>query len=83
MGSKSGLGPFQQQILYVLLSLRENAYGMSIWQELEDRTGEAVTIGLIFRVIRNGGVFGQTQIVRSEIGEQGRNAGGVSRLDGS
>jgi DNA-binding PadR family transcriptional regulator len=51
MGSGTALGPFQQQVLYVLLRLGEKAYGMSIWQELEERTGEAKTIGAVYSTL--------------------------------
>lgn len=48
MGSKSGLGPFQQQLLYALLRLGDQAYGMSIWEELEKRTGQSLSIGAVY-----------------------------------
>jgi PadR family transcriptional regulator PadR len=51
MGSGTALGPFQQQVLYVLLRLGEKAYGMSIWKELEERTGEAKTIGAVYSTL--------------------------------
>jgi DNA-binding PadR family transcriptional regulator len=51
MGSGTALGPFQQQVLYVLLRLGEQAYGMSIWQELEERTGASVAIGAVYSTL--------------------------------
>ena len=51
MGSGTALGPFQQQVLYVLLHLGEKAYGMNIWQELQDRTGETKSIGAVYSTL--------------------------------
>jgi DNA-binding PadR family transcriptional regulator len=51
MGSGTALGPFQQHVLYVLLRLGEKAYGMKIWQELQDRTGEAKSIGAVYSTL--------------------------------
>jgi len=49
--SRSALGSFQQQVLYVLMRLGERAYGMSIWQELEERTGNSVAIGTLYPIL--------------------------------
>ena len=51
MGSGAALGPFQQQVLYVLLRLGEKAYGMTIWRELEERTGNPVTVGAVYATL--------------------------------
>ena len=51
MGSGTALGPFQQQVLYVLLHSGEKAYGMNIWQELQDRTGETKSIGAVYSTL--------------------------------
>jgi DNA-binding PadR family transcriptional regulator len=51
MGSKSGLGPFQQQLLYVLLRLGDKAYGMTVWEELEKRTGHSIIVGAVYTTL--------------------------------
>lgn len=44
---KSRLGEFQELILMAIIVLKEEAYGNSIQQELEERLGETVSIGAI------------------------------------
>jgi DNA-binding PadR family transcriptional regulator len=52
MGRGTALGPFQQHVLYVLLRLGEKAYGMTIWRELQSRTGEAKSIGAVYSTLK-------------------------------
>ena len=76
MGSGTALGPFQQQVLYVLLRLRDNAYGMTIWQELEDRTGGAVTIGAVYSTLER---LERKGFVSSRMGDPTPERGGRAK----
>ena len=76
MGSGTALGPFQQQVLYVLLRLGEKAYGMSIWQELEERTGEAKTIGAVYSTLER---LERRGFVSSRMGDPTPERGGRAK----
>ena len=45
------LGEFEQLVLLALLRLGENAYGVTIRQEIERRTGREVTLGAIYKTL--------------------------------
>ncbi len=46
-----GLGEFERSILLAILRLRENAYGMTIWKDIRERTGKDVAIGAVYTVL--------------------------------
>ena len=48
MGKGDFLGEFEQMVLLSVLRLRDDAYGVSIHRELEERTGRAVRRGAVF-----------------------------------
>ena len=48
MGKGTFLGEFEQMVLLAILRLADDAYGMTIRQEIEDRTDRNVTIGSIY-----------------------------------
>jgi len=45
------LGEFEQIVLMALIHLGENAYGMRVRQEIETRTGRAVSIGAVYATL--------------------------------
>ncbi len=45
------LGEFEQIVLLALLRLGEGAYGMTVRQEIESRTGRDVSIGALYRTL--------------------------------
>jgi PadR family transcriptional regulator PadR len=45
------LGEFEQLILFAIVRLADNAYGLSIWREIEDRTGKDVASGAIYTAL--------------------------------
>ena len=45
------LGEFEQIVLLALLRLGENAYGVPIRQEIEDRTGRPVSVGALYSTL--------------------------------
>lgn len=45
------LGSFEQLILFSVLQLRDEAYGVSIRETIEERTGQEVSIGAIYTTL--------------------------------
>lgn len=45
------LGSFEQLILFSVLQLEDEAYGVSIRENIEERTGRAVSIGAIYTTL--------------------------------
>ncbi len=45
------LGAFEEIVLLALIHLRDNAYGMTIRREIEDRSGRAVSIGAVYSTL--------------------------------
>jgi DNA-binding PadR family transcriptional regulator len=48
MADKEFLGEFEQMVLLAILRLGSNAYGVTIREEIEARTGRAVSRGAIY-----------------------------------
>lgn len=42
------LGDFEQLLLFAILRLEENAYGVSIRREIEERAGRSVSAGAVY-----------------------------------
>ena len=45
------LGAFEEIVLLALVHLEDNAYGMTIRREIEDRSGRAVSIGAVYSTL--------------------------------
>jgi PadR family transcriptional regulator, regulatory protein PadR len=45
------LGSFEQLVLLAVARLGENAYGMTVRQEIEARTGRDVTLGAVYATL--------------------------------
>ncbi len=45
------LGAFEQLIMFSVLQLEDQAYGASIREDIEDRTGRTVSIGAIYTTL--------------------------------
>ncbi len=45
------LGAFEEIVLLALVHLGDNAYGMTIRREIEDRSGRAVSIGAVYSTL--------------------------------
>ena len=45
------LGAFEEIVLLALIHLRDNAYGMTIRREIEDRSGRTVSIGAVYSTL--------------------------------
>ncbi len=72
----SHLGEFEQLILFALLRLGERAYGVSVRQEIEERTGRPVTSGAVYTTL---GRLEARGFVTSRIGETAPQRGGRRR----
>jgi PadR family transcriptional regulator len=51
MRKNARLGEFEQLVLWTLVRLRDDAYGMSIRRALEKRTGKNVSIGAVYATL--------------------------------
>ena len=48
MSNRQGLGDFEHLLLIAVMRLGDGAYGVSMKEEIEGRTGRAVTLGAIY-----------------------------------
>ena len=62
----SHLGEFEQLILFALLRLGDDAYGVTIRQEIEARTGRPVSAGAVYTTL---GRLEKRDFVSSRVGE--------------
>jgi PadR family transcriptional regulator, regulatory protein PadR len=60
------LGEFEQLILFSVLLLEEDAYGVAIRETIEARTGRVVSSGAIYTAL---GRLEERGLVRSRVGE--------------
>ena len=60
------LGAFEQLILFSVLQLEEEAYGVSIRENIEERTGRTASIGAIYTTL---GRLEERGLVRSRMEE--------------
>jgi PadR family transcriptional regulator PadR len=51
MSSRQHLGEFEQIVLLAVLRLGEDAYGVPIRSEIEQRTGRSPTVGALYRTL--------------------------------
>ena len=69
----STIGEFEQLILLTLLRLSDNAYGTTIHQELQKRTGREVSISAVYTTLDR---LESKGFVRSHIGDPSPRRGG-------
>ena len=60
------LGEFEQLILFSVLHLEEDAYGVAIRESIEERTGRTVSSGAIYTTL---GRLEERGLVTSRVGE--------------
>src|SRR5689334_14209261 len=76
MAARDALGEFEQLVLLAIARLGDDAYGVTIRREIEERTGRDVAIGALYtsldRLERKG-------FVRSTMSEPKQERGGRSR----
>jgi DNA-binding PadR family transcriptional regulator len=66
------LGAFEQLILFSVLKLEHGAYGVSIRENIEERTGRTVSIGAIYTTL---GRLEERGLVRSRTEQRQGRAG--------
>ena len=74
--SHQGLGEFEQLVLLAILHLREDAYGVPIVDEIERRTGRAVSRAAVYVTLRR---LEDKGLVSSWMSEPTRERGGKPR----
>jgi DNA-binding PadR family transcriptional regulator len=67
------IGDFEQRILFALIHLGADAYGVLIRQEIEERTGRAVTAGALYTALDR---LEKRGLVSSRLGEPTPERGG-------
>ena len=67
------LGEFEQLILFALVSLGDQGYGVSIRQEIEARAGRAVSVGAVYTALDR---LESRGYVRSWVGDPTPQRGG-------
>ena len=66
------LGSFEQLILFSVLQLKDEAYGVSVRENIEERTGRTVSIGAIYTTL---GRLEERGLVRSRTEAPQRRTG--------
>jgi DNA-binding PadR family transcriptional regulator len=76
MSKRDYLGEFEQLVLLALMRLGEGAYGVTIRQEIEARTGRGVSLGSIYPTLHR---LEEKGLVSSYNGEPTATRGGRSK----
>jgi len=76
MGEPDYLGQFEQLVLLAVLRLGADAYGVTIRQEIELRTGKAISIGATYATLDR---LERKRYVRSWSGDPTPQRGGRSK----
>jgi len=76
MSKRDYLGEFEHIVILALLRLADRAYGVTVRQEIEERTGREVSIGAIYATLDRLEAKGY---VKSVVGEPTPERGGRSK----
>jgi PadR family transcriptional regulator PadR len=76
MGKGEYLGEFEQIVLLAVLRLGKNAYGVTILEEIEKRTGRSVMIGAVYATLDR---LGNKGYLSSKVGEPTPERGGRAK----
>jgi DNA-binding PadR family transcriptional regulator len=76
MVNKDWLGEFEQIVLLAVLRLGANAYGFSVQQEIQERTGRTCSLGAIYTTLDR---MEQKGFVSSSKGESTPERGGRAK----
>lgn len=76
MGQRNHLGEFEQLVLLGILRLKNNAYGMRIRREIEERAGRIISIGALYLTLERLEAKG---FIRSELGDVTPERGGRAK----
>ena len=70
------LGEFEQMVLLAVARLKSEAYGMSILDEIEDRTGNETAVGSVYAALDR---LERSGFVSSEVGDPTPERGGRAK----
>ena len=76
MTKRDYLGEFEQVVLLALMRLGEDAYGVTIRQEIEQRTSRMVSLGAIYPTLNR---LEDKGLVRSFVGAPSATRGGRAK----
>jgi PadR family transcriptional regulator PadR len=76
MSARDYLGAFEHIVVLAILRLGDRAYGVTIRQEIEARTGREVSIGAVYATLDR---LESKGYVRSHLGEPTSQRGGRSK----
>jgi PadR family transcriptional regulator, regulatory protein PadR len=76
MGKGEFLGEFEQIVLLAVMRLEDDAYGMTVRREIEDRTGRDVSIGAVYATLDR---LEQKALVKSKVGAPTQERGGRAK----
>ena len=76
MTGRGYLGNFELMVMLALLRLREDAYGVPISREIEERTGREVALGSVYATLER---LEEKGLVSSELGEPTAERGGRAK----
>jgi PadR family transcriptional regulator PadR len=76
MARGSYLGEFEQMVLLAVARLGDDAYGMSILEELQERTGRAASVASVYAALDR---LARQGHVSSRVGEPSAERGGRAK----
>ena len=76
MTKRDYLGEFEMVVMLSLLHLGDDAYGMTIRLDIEERTGRSVSIGAVYTTLRR---LQRKGYVTSELGTPSPSRGGRAK----
>lgn len=76
MGKEKNLGEFEILVLAALVRLGEDAYGVSIHHEIEQRTGRSASIGALYSTLSR---LEEKGYITSRLGEATPERGGRAK----
>ena len=76
MPKGDSLGEFEHMVLLAALRLGDDAYGMRVRREIEERTDRNVTIGAVYATLDR---LAEKGLVRSSLGEATPERGGRAK----
>ncbi len=76
MGKGEYLGEFEQIVLLAVLRLGKNAYGVTILEEIEQRTGRSVMIGAVYATLDR---LESKRYISSRVGDPTPERGGRAK----
>jgi PadR family transcriptional regulator, regulatory protein PadR len=76
MARRDYLGNFELMVMLALMRLGENAYGVPISKEIEERTGREVVLGSVYATLER---LAEKGLVSSDLGESTAERGGRAK----